>query len=349
MGPIRLKKLALALSISLSISCDRPISQGLSNASVISQSAIIEGEKCSQTQSESAVEIIVEAEVDFSVMGKGYDTSYSCSGTLIAPDVVITAAHCLEVANLTAGVGTLIRSAYYVTTERDLRFLDETTAPMLPKKSVRALAQLQNEQYDNDHDNPPGLGNDHDVGLLFLERPLHIKPAVVITKEEAQQISVGKTVSIAGWGRTSQKIFNFLDPSSERNSGVKYCALSMVNEVGDYEMQIGSDAQSARKCFGDSGGPTYMDVLTKYGVEERLIGITSRAYDDGNCDKGGVDTRVDAWLDWIDAKMQAGCKSGVRVWCEVPGLIKPDSFEPSPPIAELDHISFFVSYFISRL
>ena len=54
----------------------------------------------------------------------------------------------------------------------------------------------------------------------------------------------------------------------------------------------------------------------------RLIGVTSHAYDSTDCaEKGGVDTRVDAFLDWIDAEMRSRCEDGSRSWCEEEGIV----------------------------
>ena len=58
---------------------------------------------------------------------------------------------------------------------------------------------------------------------------------------------------------------------------------------GDF--QVGGDASTSRKCHGDSGGPTYMKVQTQSAEKWRVVGITSHAYDESDCQKGGVDTR----------------------------------------------------------
>jgi hypothetical protein len=40
------------------------------------------------------------------------------------------------------------------------------------------------------------------------------------------------------------------------------------------------------------------------------------------CDSiGGVNTRIDAHLGWLDAQLRARCEDGFRVWCEEPGLL----------------------------
>ena len=64
-----------------------------------------------------------------------------------------------------------------------------------------------------------------------------------------------------------------------------------------------------------------MNVNTASDVKSRVIGITSHAYDQSDCAKGGVDTRVDSWLSWIDEQMSAACADGTRVWCEVDGIV----------------------------
>ena len=53
----------------------------------------------------------------------------------------------------------------------------------------------------------------------------------------------------------------------------------------------------------------------------RIVGVTSHAYDTTDCwETGGVDTRVAAYLDWIDEEMRDACESGVREWCEQEGI-----------------------------
>jgi MYXO-CTERM domain-containing protein len=65
-----------------------------------------------------------------------------------------------------------------------------------------------------------------------------------------------------------------------------------------------------------------MDLDVDTEVKTRLIGVTSHAYDNSDCDeKGGVDTRVDHYLAWIDAEMSARCADGTRSWCDEPGII----------------------------
>ncbi len=74
-----------------------------------------------------------------------------------------------------------------------------------------------------------------------------------------------------------------------------------------------------------------MEVNTNSTRYERVVGITSHTYDLSDCYKGGVDTRVDVWFDWIDDQMQRHCADGTRVWCDLAGVIPPEYYDP--PVA----------------
>jgi len=301
--------------------CNDESSISLSPAATQSH-PIIEGQKCLPGEWESALEIVVEAEVDFDVFGKSVVTSSVCGATLIAPDVLLTAAHCFDTAKLTLGIGQILKLVYRVTWDDDLTYLDEAKTPVIPKNAVKVSAWFPHPKFDSKKD-LNGLGARHDIAVLFLEKSLPFKPVTLVTREEVKQIGKGAEVMIAGWGDRSPGAIQTMMSFLPKQSSEKYCARTLINELGQNEMQIGSDSKSPRKCFGDSGGPTYMNILTPYGLEPRLIGVTSRAYDDEICLKGGIDTRVDPYLEWIDQTMRQGCKTGTRVWCDVEGTIPP--------------------------
>ena len=65
----------------------------------------------------------------------------------------------------------------------------------------------------------------------------------------------------------------------------------------------------------------------------RVIGVTSHAYDASDCEsKGGVDTRVDAYLDWIESELVSRCEDGSRAWCDEMGIVE----APLPSLADGD-------------
>jgi MYXO-CTERM domain-containing protein len=72
-----------------------------------------------------------------------------------------------------------------------------------------------------------------------------------------------------------------------------------------------------------------MSIETETLDPVRVIGVTSHAYDNTDCRMtGGVDTRVDAYLEWIDSELRSRCEDGTRAWCDEQGI--PEAPLPQP-------------------
>jgi hypothetical protein len=235
-----------------------------------------------------------------------------CSSTLIAPDVVILAAHCADpdaLASLGYSGGT-----YYWSTEPDLSMYDGSGAPPLPDDAVLVKASVFPDEFDINA-MQDGTALNYDIALLFLDEPLEGNPLGVLpTGDEAKALTSGADVSVVGWGQTSQG----------GPAGVKYWGDSVVGAISDYEFQVGPNQDDVRQCHGDSGGPTFLRVETGSATKDRVVGVTSHSWDATDCASvGGVETRVDYYLDWIGEAMSDACADGTRTWCNDPGILPP--------------------------
>ena len=168
-----------------------------------------------------------------------------------------------------------------------------------------------------------GIAQNNDIALVFLDTPVtEIPHAYLPTNSLGELLNVGDEVDVVGWGQqiaTSQ-----FEASPAGSFAIKQQGTSTISELGAYEFQVGALTEEVRKCHGDSGGPSFLEMDGAL----RVVGVTSHAYDDSDCfETGGVDTRVDPFLDWIDGEMRIRCEDGTRAWCEVPGIVDPDSID----------------------
>lgn len=295
-----------------------------------------------------------------------------CTGTLIAEDVVLTAAHCVNIIPDLRMQGKIISFALTgdVASQMNLaesRFTRYEIHPsyifdsMLPPErmpacnvpadevdealcsDVKACSNSMNSntqtcieglwfdytQYcqsyrdadyitcEEDFDfalGLKGLSDAADIALIYLdEKILNVKPARVLQPWQATLLRRGTPVTIVGYGQRSPV-------PGQGASGYKVAAQSIMTEVGYGEIKVGSDPSLSQQCFGDSGGPTYLDVGDNRPV---VIGVTSRGYDWGHCNKGSVETRVDIFFSWLDESMMRACSSGVRKFCLRGGTLVP--------------------------
>lgn len=205
--------------------------------------------------------------------GVVFNSQYvGCTGTLVGPSTVVTAAHCV------GGISHVILGS----TDWTDQALGDTIAVTSETR----------------HPNYNGFGND--IAVLTLVRPSTVAPRP-ISQDCTDGLAVdGATTVAVGFGSTQSDGggFNSLlmevqvfvtDAECTDTAGCDF------NAPRASEIVAGGNGFDS--CNGDSGGPLYLQ--TQFGYV--LIGVTSRPHYEGNvnCGDGGVYTRPDAYLDWI--------------------------------------------------
>ncbi len=215
-----------------------------------------------------------------------------CSGALISPGVVVTAAHC-AVVEPEVGV---VRAAAPRTLEVLAGHLASRSAH---EGLVRPVVDVRvHEGYDHDFimgrnrsgAGQGGIGSPNDIALLLLDSPFdEIPNAPLLSKEREQElVRHGDVGFVAGYG-----VYDL----EENLNGELYISDAVIDILGPKELLTRRIDQLGDSCYGDSGGPLY--VPTEEG--NFLVGLVSRGRSDvkRDCGDGGVYTLLSAHLPWI--------------------------------------------------
>jgi hypothetical protein len=223
---------------------------------------------------------------------------FFCTGTVVSPHVVLTAAHCLEGGPPPDGIFFGIDSN------------DPGSGQILPVASVKG-----HEDYD---------GNTGDIAVVELGAAA---PAAAVRRNTTalSAAMAGDDVRVVGFGLS-------VDNENSNEAGVKLTGLTTFDSLEeDYMLVTPQGNQSG--CYGDSGGPNFMTI----GGQEVLAGVTSFGTEDSCLAGYGGNTDVERYNEWIDAfilsvgdSVDPGPTCVGDGVCEADCAADPDCEDPDP-------------------
>ena len=209
------------------------------------------------------------------LMEVGGEPAFRCSGTLIAPTVVLTAGHCAGEPGEFSGIR--------IFTEADVENGDNNY-PFGGPNSVEAVSWQAHPLFTE------RAFFLHDVGVIRLAKAVRLPvdqygrlPSV----NQLDALQPGSATEFTAVGYGLQRI----NPAHVEAERVRMNAephLIQVNTgfTGDFSLLLSNNAATGGTCFGDSGGPNYL------GSGNVIAGVTSFGLN-GTCGGTGGVFRLD--------------------------------------------------------
>jgi secreted trypsin-like serine protease len=216
---------------------------------------------------------------------------FLCTGTLIAPDTVLSAGHCSSI----TGAAVSTPAAW---------------PPQLVDVEIGGL-------HEGEGDNPavskitvhPNylLGSGYDISVLKLSRASTQAPVKVAGSGERATWAAGTTETIVGWGATEEggDIPSTLQEGNVPVTTDPYCAGAYSDFDPSTMICAGFPQGGVDTCQGDSGGPMFGHAADG---SLRVVGATSFGEGCARPNKPGVYARVgdDTLREWIRGQAPAG-------------------------------------------
>lgn len=172
---------------------------------------------------------------DPAVVSIGLEDMPFCSGTLVGPKTVVTAAHCI-----------------YAYGENAVYYAFFGPNAYAPTRKVRITAQYAHPKYN---------GESRDLGVLRLQTAVTNVVPIELNSTPFSDVNIGQPIRHVGYGITG---------AGRSDSGLKRQVSYSLAAYTDWLLLSGGNGKQT--CQGDSGGPAFM---TLGADKELLVGVVS--------------------------------------------------------------------------
>lgn len=223
---------------------DEPIEEDVTPTIRTSQHAIMSGTASSY---KSSVQLLIR---EGTVNGVAYANQIACTGTVIAPNVILTAAHCI-----------------YATGRRPVTVQYTATAGNLPVTVYGSATSLTTNAQGYRHPDYTGSATD-DVGLFVLDTnlPSPLNTSSARTRIMTNHAWTNLPITFYGYGQTKH-------PGQSGNMvGRQHMGTNTIAWTGSEYYTVNANA-GARACRGDSGMGSLRDTVQDHDM---IVGIDSQ-------------------------------------------------------------------------
>ncbi|CAI5730991.1 unnamed protein product [Hyaloperonospora brassicae] len=206
-----------------------------------------------------------------------------CAGTLIAPQYILTAGHCITIGLLPT----------VATFESNFSSVGEARRGEQEGVDFNVIAGFRHPLYNK-------TAHLYDIGLLKLEKPVK-RPTAKMCAADGSDNEVGTMATVFGWGKTPES-------NAKMSTRLNELTVPIISnaECGKFERYVGRVTEGMLcagtgggrdTCNGDSGGPLLVN-------DDTIVGFVSWGSRCG--EQAGIFTRLTYVMDYIEGIVAGG-------------------------------------------